>query len=75
MKIYLFKETLFILWITGSELIKKEIIVPIKFQFNCQNTLINPIEETINIRANLVSVLALSTSCKIPVYYFSLSFI
>jgi hypothetical protein len=69
MKIYFFsKETSFILWITVSELIKKEIILPIKFQFNCQNISTNSIEETITIRPNFVSVLAISTSCKIPVY-------
>jgi hypothetical protein len=66
-KIDLFKESSFILWITGSKLIQKEITLPIQFQFNCQNTIINPIEETITIQSDFVSVLAISTTCTMPV--------
>jgi hypothetical protein len=64
-----FKESSFILWITGSELIKKEIKLPIEFHFNCSNNLTNPLEETITLRADFVSVLALSTVCTMPVDY------
>ncbi|CAF1436666.1 unnamed protein product [Rotaria magnacalcarata] len=56
----------FILWITGSDLIKKEITLPIEFQLNCQNTMMNPVQETITIRANIPSVSALSTACTMP---------
>ncbi|CAF3752454.1 unnamed protein product [Rotaria socialis] len=56
----------FILWITGSDLIKNEITLPIEFQLNYQNTMINPVQETITIRANIPSVLALSTACTMP---------
>ncbi|UJR31343.1 hypothetical protein I4U23_018839 [Adineta vaga] len=56
----------FILWLIGSKLKKNEITLPIHFQFNCQNTLINPIEETVTIRSNSISVLAISTPCAMP---------
>ncbi|CAF3836154.1 unnamed protein product [Rotaria sordida] len=64
----------FILWITGSDLITKEITLPIEFKFNCQNTIINPVEETITIRADFVSVLALSTTCIMPLNSITLGY-
>ncbi|CAF1486918.1 unnamed protein product, partial [Adineta steineri] len=56
----------FILWITGSALIEKEITLPIKIQFNCQNIMTDPVEETITIQSDFVSVLVISTACKMP---------
>ncbi|CAF3800670.1 unnamed protein product [Adineta steineri] len=56
----------FILWITGSALIEKEITLPIKIQFNCQNIMTDPVEETITIQSDSVSVLVISTACKMP---------
>ncbi|CAF3685921.1 unnamed protein product [Rotaria sp. Silwood1] len=64
----------FILWITSSDLITKEITLPIEFKFNCQNTITNPIEETITIRADFVSVLALSTACTMPLNSITLGY-
>lgn len=44
-----------------------------KFQFNHQDILTDPVEETIHIQANTVSVLAISTACQTPVQYLILS--
>ena len=43
-----------------------------KFQFNHQDTLTEPTEETIYIQANSISVLAIATTCQTPVHSFVL---
>jgi len=67
------KERSFVLWITGSDLLDKPKKVPIQIQFNCQNSLTNPIEETITIQSNYVSVLSIATGCETPVRSFLLT--
>lgn len=47
--------------------------IPMKFQFNHQDTLTEPIEEIIYIQANSISVLAMSTACQTPVHHRILS--
>ncbi|CAF0938184.1 unnamed protein product [Adineta steineri] len=64
----------FILWITGSTLIEKEITLPIKIRFNCQNIMTDPIEETITIQPDFVSVLVISTACKMPLNLITLGY-
>ncbi|CAF1154399.1 unnamed protein product [Adineta ricciae] len=64
----------FILWLTGSNLIRKEIKLPIYLQFNCQNNISKPNDETITIRSDSVAVLAISTACATPLDSIMLGF-